>query len=43
LIGCFRAEDSTSMSANNKVPVGSQERFAQTGVGWVLREHSRSD
>ena len=23
--------------------LGSQERFAQTGVGWVLREHSRSD
>jgi len=23
--------------------LGSQERFAQTGVGWVLRELSRSD
>jgi 3-methyladenine DNA glycosylase AlkD len=23
--------------------LGSQERFAQTGVGWVLREFSRSD
>jgi 3-methyladenine DNA glycosylase AlkD len=23
--------------------LGSQERFVQTGVGWVLRELSRSD
>ena len=23
--------------------LGSQERFAQTGVGWILRELSRSD
>jgi|SRR5215211_7881791 len=34
----------TEMVLNNcSHLLGSQERFAQTGVGWVLREHSRSD
>jgi 3-methyladenine DNA glycosylase AlkD len=36
--------DFTKMVINNcSHLLGSQERFAQTGVGWVLRELSRSD